>query len=237
MAKSPGNNVPKSDYVTGSGKDTQIFGVPYETYKHMSPESQSYYYQQAINKKKNDENAQLEGQIQGLKENINSERGKNIKNLQSKQKDDVGFFSRLFGNSAQENQAYNQASETPDIQQAEKTLSDLDMYKREQQDDAQGLNEVQKGINKAGRRLPETLKSIGTFGISRIADAIKQNKANSEENNELTKRANELYDHYTTLNKLDDSIGRDIASGALQSAEYASQFAATGGLAAGATIS
>ena len=72
----PKTVAPKSDYVTGSGKDTQIFGVPYETYKHLSPESQSYYYQQAIGKKKNDENAQLEGQIQGLKKNINSEKGK-----------------------------------------------------------------------------------------------------------------------------------------------------------------
>lgn len=37
-----------SPYVKGKGEETEIFGVPYSTYMKMRPESQSYYYQQAL---------------------------------------------------------------------------------------------------------------------------------------------------------------------------------------------
>lgn len=45
-------NNPTSRFVQGKGKDTTIFGVPYRIYKHLTPESQSLYYQQALDKEK-----------------------------------------------------------------------------------------------------------------------------------------------------------------------------------------
>lgn len=45
-------NKPTSRFVQGKGKDATIFGVPYRIYKHLAPESQSFYYQQALDKEK-----------------------------------------------------------------------------------------------------------------------------------------------------------------------------------------
>lgn len=54
-----------SPYVRGKGKNAEIFGVPYETYMHMKPESQSYYYEQA--RKKRDE--ELKDVAKGITKN------------------------------------------------------------------------------------------------------------------------------------------------------------------------
>lgn len=43
---------PSSRFVKGKGKDTTIFGVPYNVYTHMKPETQSYYHQKALDDEK-----------------------------------------------------------------------------------------------------------------------------------------------------------------------------------------
>jgi len=228
----PKTVTPKSDYVTGSGKDTQIFGVPYETYKHLSPESQSYYYQQAINKKKDDETKKIDEASQSLRGNIAEQR---TKEDQSRPNGIVDKFSRLLGGGYPGNVSTIRPTDSDDVIAAENTLNELQNYREAHEDDEKGVGEIQKGINEAGRRLPETLSSIGTFGLSRLANGIQKARLSGSEDNELTKQASELYNRYTELNNLDESCGRDIASGALQSAEYVSGFAMGGALTKGAT--
>lgn len=63
-----------SPYVRGKGENTEIFGVPYETYTHMKPESQSYYYEQARKKReaenKNAAREYIDTSLEGLKKSI-----------------------------------------------------------------------------------------------------------------------------------------------------------------------
>lgn len=172
---------------------------------------------------------QIDTEERGLKQDIAEQRKVNEDNAPK------GLWNVIKNVILNGPQTYEQRTSSPDIEAAEKRLRELEVYKTAVQEDRDGDNQVQKGIGEAGRQLPETLRSIGTLGLSRVVDAIKVARNKGEDVGPLEKSANELYDKYTQLNRLDDSIGRDIASGALQSAEYATQFAATGGLAAGAT--
>lgn len=193
---------------------------------------------------------QIDTEERQLKEGIDEQRKKNIEN---EPQDLWSIIKRSFTNPLQ---TERDRSSSPDVEAAEKRLRDLEVYKTAVQEDKKygsgtvnknidngnfdnlGNNivtDVKKGIGEIGRKLPETLRSIGTFGLSGAKDAIDTYRKKGEDTGPLERQANELYDKYTQLNKLDDSIGRDIASVALKSADYAAQFAATGGMSAGAT--
>ena len=56
-------DVPISHFVQGKGKDATIFGVPYSIYTKMKPETQSHYYQKALDEERDLERKQIEEQI------------------------------------------------------------------------------------------------------------------------------------------------------------------------------
>ena len=60
-------DIPVSRFVQGKGKDTTIFGVPYSIYAQMKPESQSYYYQKALNEEREQERKQMAEQASSIK--------------------------------------------------------------------------------------------------------------------------------------------------------------------------
>ena len=60
-------DVPVSRFVQGKGKDTTIFGVPYSIYTKMKPETQSHYYQKALNEEKELERKKIEEQALSIK--------------------------------------------------------------------------------------------------------------------------------------------------------------------------
>lgn len=60
-------DIPVSRFVQGKGKDTTIFGVPYSIYAQMNPESQSHYYQKALDEEREQERNQLEERAASIK--------------------------------------------------------------------------------------------------------------------------------------------------------------------------
>ncbi|MDD3037158.1 LPD38 domain-containing protein [Bacteroides sp.] len=60
-------DIPVSRFVQGKGEDTTIFGVPYSIYTQMKPESQSHYYQKALDEEKELKRQQMEEQALSIK--------------------------------------------------------------------------------------------------------------------------------------------------------------------------
>lgn len=75
-ANEPDPTIPIARFIKGKGKDKTVFGIPYEIYERMKPETKYYYYQQAVDAEKNANRKVIESQI-------NATRGEVSKDIQA----------------------------------------------------------------------------------------------------------------------------------------------------------
>lgn len=75
-ANEPDPTIPIARFIKGKDKDKTVFGIPYEIYERMKPETKYYYYQQAVDAEKDAKRKVIESQI-------NATRGEVSKDIQA----------------------------------------------------------------------------------------------------------------------------------------------------------
>lgn len=217
---------PQSPYVEGKGKDTLIFGVPYNDYQQMSPEEQSRHYSAAIEKKKTDERAKLSEALGGLKGAVGDELGGVTQELKHKEADYVRehpFLSIFTGYNSEDDPRYRNLKAAKNlIDDAEKIVAEAGA------DKSSGLKNFGRGVRDVAFDVDTWTAGISDLGHNLSLAGVLE-KANKGE--ELSSDEQKLLDASvinlaaTAFSASDVSMGYRIGQTSANSIPFMLEFA------------
>lgn len=215
-----------SPYVEGKGKDTTIFGVPYNDYQQMSSEEQSKAYGAAIEKKKTDERAKLSESLGGLKGAVSEELGSVTQDLKHKEADYVRehpFLSIFTGYNSEDDPRYR------NLKAAENLIDDAEKIVAEAgADKSSALKNFGRGVRDAAFDVDTWTAGITDLGHNLSLKGVLE-KANKGE--ELSSDEEKLLDASvinlaaTAFSSSDVSMGYRVGQTSANSIPFMLEFA------------
>ena len=230
---------PASSYVEGTGKDTKVFGMPYEIFNNLKPESKQYYYEEEQRKR-------LESQAKEIKDKAKEQYNASLSNTIDKESQAAqnnpflyaAMNSGMPGDRA--NDIISKAENAPDAQaskaamsKAESTQEVIDASRRKAKGEDNIPTEMARGfLNKAKKM------STWDFGITDISESgALLSAAKKKENNQPLSPAEDTLLEGASVEAAangafdkDTSMSYRIGENTAQTASYGKDFALSGGL-------